>query len=217
MSIKAFIFDLDGVIVNTAKYHYLAWKRLCDELGFSFTPVDNELLKGVSRTRSFEIILSLNKAQMSEKEIAEKCELKNTYYLEYIHTLKEDEILPGVSEFLTQARDRGLLLAIGSASKNCMEILTRLDLVSCFDQIVDGTKVSKAKPDPEVFVRGSELLGVDPCECVVFEDSIAGVIAAHNGGMKAVGVTSAEVRSQCDYFIEGFDTIDVDTVISRVH
>ena len=216
MSIKAFIFDLDGVIVDTAKYHFLAWKRLCDELGFQFTAKDNEKLKGVSRRKSFEIILSLNKAQMDESEILANLEKKNAYYLEFIHRLRKEEGLPGVKDVLLDARNKGIRRAIGSASRNCMEILSRLDLFSYFDAIIDGTKVSKAKPDPEVFIKGSEALSLEKGECIVFEDSIAGIIAAHNGSMKAIGVGNSEVKGYCDLFIESFIGLDVETLLSKV-
>lgn len=216
MNTKALIFDLDGVIVDTAKYHYASWKRLSEELGLHFTLEDNELLKGVSRRRSFEIILSLNKCSMTEEQILSCCEKKNTYYLEYINQLKREEVLPGVNDFLLDARRLGLRTAIGSASKNCMLILQRLELITCFDSIIDGTKVSKAKPDPEVFLKGAQSLGVSPENCIVFEDSLAGIIAAHTGGMKAIGVGNIEVKKYCDLFLEGFGTMSVESLLAKV-
>ncbi len=203
--IKGFIFDLDGVLVDTAKYHYLAWKRLCDELGFHFDRKDNELLKGVSRTRSMEIILSLNNKTLTGDEIAALCEKKNRYYRDFIKTLGSDELLPGVEEFLSEAETDGYLCAIGSASKNCPEIVDRLGIRPRFQSIIDGTKVTKAKPDPEVFVKAAQELGLDNNECIVFEDSLAGILAAGNCRMKSVGVGNSELIGHCDYFIKGFE------------
>lgn len=205
--IKGLIFDLDGVIVDTAKYHYLAWKKLADELGLRFDNHDNELLKGVSRLRSFEIILGLNEAEMSDAEKDTCCTKKNGYYVDYIRRLTPEEILPGAERFLRQARDEGFRIALGSASKNAGTILERLTIGELFDAVVDGTMVSRAKPDPEVFLVGAEMLGLPPEECVVFEDAVSGVVAAHNGGMKAVGVANSEVIGCCDYFIESFNDI----------
>ena len=201
---KGYIFDLDGVIVDTAKYHYLGWKRLADELGLRFTAQDNELLKGVSRIRSFEIILELNGREMSAEEIEKYCTVKNEYYVQYIRRITPDEILPGVRGFIREIRKAGIRTALGSASKNARTILERLELESYFDAVIDGTMVSKAKPDPEVFLKGAEALGLKPEDCIVFEDAVAGVVAAHNGGMKAVGVGNAEVRECCDFFIPSF-------------
>ena len=213
---KAFIFDLDGVIVDTAKYHYLAWKRIADELGLAFDIHDNELLKGVSRQRSFEIILDLNGRKESPEYIEKYCAVKNEYYLEYINRLREDEILPGAKEFLKEARKNGIKTALGSASKNSSLILEKLRIRDMFDVIVDGTRVKNAKPDPEVFVKGAEDLGVDPHECVVFEDSAAGIAAAHNGGMRAVGVRNPEIRQRCDYYVNSFADISAPVLVKKV-
>ncbi len=201
---KGFIFDLDGVIVNTARYHYLAWKRLADELGLAFSEQDNELLKGVSRTRSLEIILELNKRSMSQAEIDEYCARKNGYYVDYIREITPGDVLPGAAEFLEDARREGIRTALGSASKNARPILEKLQLAHLFDFVVDGTMVSQAKPDPEVFLTGAKALQLPPQDCVVFEDAVAGIVAAHNGGMKAVGVGNSEVRDCCDFYIPSF-------------
>ncbi len=209
--IKGFIFDLDGVIVDTAKYHYLAWKKLTDELGLKFDIRDNELLKGVSRRRSFEIILELNGIKMSEEDIQKYCAIKNRYYLEYIEGLRDDETLPGAKEFIKEARKKDYRIALGSASKNSRKILEKLQIIDLFDAIVDGTKVAHAKPDPEVFLKGADELSLKPEQCMVFEDSSAGIMAAHNGNMKAVGVGNGSVKAYADYFIERF--IDADPAI----
>ena len=210
------IFDLDGVIVDTAKYHYLAWKKITKELGFDFGIKDNELLKGVSRRRSFEIILELNHKTMSDEMIEENCRKKNEYYLEYIGGLKEEEILPGVKDFIEDARNENYSIVLGSASKNSRTILDRLRISDLFDSIVDGTRISNAKPDPEVFLQGAKDMNVQPEECIVFEDSAAGISAAHNGKMKAVGVSNHEIRSYCDYFFEGFANTDIKTLIRKI-
>ncbi len=208
--IKACLFDLDGVIVDTAKYHYLSWKRLAKELGFDFTAEDNERLKGVSRMASLEILLSLGGYKATEAEKQEMAAKKNKWYVEYIEKLKEDEILPGVKEFLTTLREAGIKIALGSASKNSMRILENLKLIPYFDAIIDGTKVSKAKPDPEVFLLGAKELFVKPEETVVFEDAEAGVEAAKRAKMKAVGIGSKEVLKDADKVISGFLGVGLD-------
>ena len=214
--IRGFIFDLDGVIVDTAKYHYLAWKKLAEELGLKFDIHDNELLKGVSRKRSFEIILELNNIEMSEEKIEEYCTIKNNYYLEYINQLKPEEILPGAREFLDNSRKEGYRIALGSASKNSRLILDKLLITDKFDAIIDGTKVSNAKPDPEVFLKGAEELSVIPEECVVFEDAVAGIMAAHSGNMRSVGVGNSSVKQYCDYFIDGFAGVSPKIIARKV-
>ena len=212
MKYKGLLFDLDGVIVDTAKYHYMAWKQIADELGIKFTEEDNERLKGVSRVRSFEIILEIGNVTMSEDLQEFYREKKNQIYVEYISNLGKEEILPGVREFLETSKQQGYKIALGSASKNSMIILERLGLVDLFDAIIDGTKVSKAKPDPEVFLRGAKELGLHPGECIVFEDSVAGIKAARSGGMKAVGIGKEEVLPGADYYMLGFDGVTVDRI-----
>ncbi len=214
--VKGLLFDLDGVIVDTAKYHYLAWKDLAEELGIEFTQEDNERLKGVSRMRSFEIILEIGKRDMAEDEKEAFCTKKNDVYLEYIYKLKEEEILPGVYRFLTDAREKGYKIALGSASKNARLILEKLGIMSLFDELVDGNLVSKAKPDPEVFAKGAEVLGLKNDECIVFEDAVAGIEAAHNAGMKAVGIGTKENLPEADIVMPGLDGILVDEVIARL-
>lgn len=214
--IRAFIFDLDGVLVDTAKYHYLAWKKLADRLGLKFNIKDNELLKGVSRRRSFEIILELNDMKMTEEEILRYCTEKNECYLDYIRELKKEEILPGAREFLEEAKDAGFRIALGSASKNSGLILDRLGITELFDAIIDGTKIQSAKPDPEVFLKGAEELNVPPEECVVFEDSSAGIAAAHAGHMKSVGVSNSSLTPYCDYYIDSFLDVDARVLAKKV-
>jgi beta-phosphoglucomutase len=208
--IKACIFDLDGVIVDTAIYHYQAWKRLANQLGFDFTEHDNEQLKGVSRVRSLEIILALGGVTKTAAEQEELAALKNTWYVEMIGRMQPDEILPGAKEFVQACRATGIKTALGSASKNSMMILDKIGMTSLFDAIIDGNKVTKAKPDPEVFLKGAEELGVQPAACVVFEDAIAGVEAAKAGGMKAVGIGSPEVLTKADLVLSGLDKMSLD-------
>ena len=192
-NIQACLFDLDGVIVDTAVYHYKAWKRLANELGFDFTEEQNERLKGVSRVRSLEIILEIGGVTKTDAEKEELATRKNTWYVDMINQMRPDEILPGAREFVQACRYAGIKTALGSASKNSMTILQKINMVNLFDAIIDGNKVSKAKPDPEVFLQGAEALVVAPSSCVVFEDAIAGVEAAINGGMKVVGIGSPSV------------------------
>ncbi|RUT79658.1 beta-phosphoglucomutase [Ancylomarina longa] len=202
--ISACIFDLDGVVVDTAKYHYIAWRSLANELGFDFTKEDNERLKGVSRMTSLDILLEIGNVELDEKTKLQLAEKKNKNYLEYILKMTPDEILPGVKDFFKVLKSEGIKIALGSASKNAMTILKQLQLTDYFDAIVDGTHVSKAKPDPEVFLKGAELLGFSPAECIVFEDAEAGVEAALNGKMRCVGIGSPEVLGKANLVVPGF-------------
>lgn len=207
--IKACLFDLDGVIVDTAVYHYKAWKRLADELGINFTLEDNERLKGVSRGRSLDIILEIGGVTKTEAEKEELATRKNTWYVDMINQMRPDEILPGAKEFVQSCRDAGIKTALGSASKNSMTILEKINMVSLFDAIIDGNKVSKAKPDPEVFLKGAEAVDVSPAQCVVFEDAIAGVEAAINGGMRVVGIGSAAILVGANLVVTGLDKMNL--------
>ncbi len=209
-TIKACIFDLDGVIVDTAVYHYKAWKRLADQLGFDFTEHDNELLKGVSRVRSLQIILGIGGVTKTEAEQEQLATLKNTWYVEMINKMQPSEILPGAKEFLEDCRAAGIKTALGSASKNAGTILQKVGIEHLFDAVIDGNKVSKAKPDPEVFIKGADAVGVDVHECVVFEDAIAGVEAAIAGGMKCVGIGSPDVLGEADLVISGLNKMTLE-------
>src|SRR6195952_4871699 len=209
-TIKACIFDLDGVIVDTAVYHYKAWKRLANELGFDFTEEDNEKLKGVSRVRSLEIILAIGGVTKTEAEKEELATRKNTWYVDMISHMTPAEILPGAKEFVETCRAAGLKTALGSASKNSMTILDKINMTNLFDTVIDGNKVTNAKPDPEVFLKGAEALGVQPAECVVFEDAIAGVEAAINGGMKVVGIGLPSVLTKANLVVSGLDKMSLE-------
>jgi beta-phosphoglucomutase len=207
---RACIFDLDGVIVDTAVYHYKAWKRLANELGFDFTEENNEKLKGVSRVRSLELILEWGRVTKTEAEKEELAARKNDWYVEMINHITPAEILPGAKEFLEACRAAGIKTALGSASKNSMTILDHINLTGLFDAIIDGNKVTKAKPNPEVFLKGAEALNVLPAECVIFEDAIAGVEAAINGGMKVVGIGSPKVLRAADLVIGGLNEMSLE-------
>lgn len=206
--IRAAIFDLDGVIVDTAKYHYLAWRRLAAELGFDFSERDNERLKGVSRMRSLDILLEVGgfgEEAFSDAQRQQMADRKNGWYVEYISRMTPDEILPGVLSFLEEVRADGVRTALGSASKNTGIILGRLGIGRLFDAVVDGTMVSRTKPDPEVFLTGAAMLGDIPAEeCVVFEDAEAGIEAARAARMYSVGIGSPEILRGADRVVPGF-------------
>jgi len=208
--IKACIFDLDGVIVDTAVYHYKAWRRLANQLGFDFTEEQNEELKGISRIESLKIILHLGGVTKSDEEMQELATLKNTWYVDMITKMTPDEILPGAKEFLELVRAKNYLTALGSASKNSETILNQIGLMHLFDALVDGNKVTKSKPDPEVFLVGAQELNVNPQECVVFEDAIAGVQAAKAGNMKAVGIGKADVLTEADIVVAGLNEMTIE-------
>ena len=208
--IKACIFDLDGVIVDTAVYHFKAWKRLANELGFDFTEEQNEQLKGVSRVRSLQLILGWGGVTKTEAEQTALATRKNEWYVEMISKMKPNEVLPGAREFLETCRAAGIKTALGSASKNSGTILQNVGITGLFDAIVDGNHVTEPKPNPEVFLKGAEALGVLPAECVVFEDAIAGIEAARNGGMKAVGIGLPQVLTEADMVVSGLDKMTLE-------
>lgn len=214
--IKGLIFDLDGVIVDTAKYHYLAWKEIADELKINFTLKDNELLKGVSRVKSFQIILEIGGIKMTDEEQEEYCHKKNNIYLEYVNRMTQDEILPGVKEFLVDAKKNGYKIALGSASKNAQLILSNTNMKKYFDVIIDGEKVVKAKPDPEVFVKGAYELGLKNEECIVFEDASAGVEAAHNANMIVVGIGKEEDLPDANICLDGFGDMTIQEIVDKL-
>ncbi len=209
MELKGCIFDLDGVIVDTAKYHFMAWRRLAKELGFVFTLEDNEALKGVSRMASLEILLKTGGVTVSDTEKEHLAARKNGWYVEFISGMKPDEILPGSIRLLKALRKEGILTGIGSASKNAGMILDGIKLRDMFDVIVDGNKIHKAKPDPEVFLRGAEEMNLHPSECIVFEDAQAGIEAAIAGGMKCVGVGNPELLGRADLVIPDLRKITI--------
>jgi len=208
--IQACIFDLDGVIVDTAVYHYQAWKRLANELGFDFTEEDNEKLKGVSRMASLDLILQWGGMEKTQAEKEELAARKNDWYVDMITKMTPAEVLPGAREFVESCKASGIKTALGSASKNSETILAKVGISHLFDVVIDGNKVSKPKPDPEVFLKGAEELHIAPRNCVVFEDAIAGVEAAKNGGMLAVGIGSAKTLVEADLVIGGLDQMNIE-------
>lgn len=208
----ACIFDLDGVIVDTARYHFLAWKRLTDKLGVKFTEEDNERLKGVSRMASLEIILEIGNLKPDEKLKLEYATLKNNWYVEYISKMTPSEILPGALRFIKEIRSADIRTAIGSASKNTPMILERVGIKDLFDAVADGNNISKAKPDPEVFLKAAEMVGVKPEECIVFEDAMAGVQAALNAGMICIGIGSPDILTKAHFVVPGLYEMNLEKI-----
>ncbi|MGB1112936.1 MAG: beta-phosphoglucomutase [Schleiferiaceae bacterium] len=204
--IKGFLFDLDGVIVDTAVFHFQAWRRLAQKLGGDFTEEQNEQLKGVSRVDSLKKIIEWTGATVSDEEFQSLMVEKNEWYLELVQGLGPQDALPGALDFLQTAYDQGLKIALGSASKNAPMILEKLGITPLFTAIIDGNNVVNGKPHPEVFLKGAEALGLEPSECVVFEDSIAGVQAAKTGGMSSVGIGDAETLQADIHFTALGDT-----------
>jgi len=207
--IRGFLFDLDGVLVDTAQYHFLAWQRMASELGIHFGEAENEQLKGVSRAESLNRILAWGGQTMPEAEKQRWMTLKNEWYLELVRGMPANDYLPGAHEFLVASRSAGIKVALGSASKNAPLILERLGWMPLFDALVDGNVVTASKPDPEVFLEGARRLGLQPEECVVFEDSEAGVEAARRGGMKVVGIGQG---LDADLLVTGLDRLTPDQV-----
>jgi beta-phosphoglucomutase len=206
----AFIFDLDGVIVDTAKYHFLAWRNLANSLGFEFTEEHNELLKGVSRVRSLEILLNIGKVELTEEQKQPLLVQKNTEYLEYVNKMTSDEILPGINGLLDYLDENSIKYALGSASKNAPLILEKVGLINRFAAIVDGNDVSKAKPDPEVFLIGAQKLNMKPENCIVVEDAIAGVEAANAAKMVSIGIGDANLLSEATYVLNDTTGFTID-------
>ncbi len=209
---KGFIFDLDGVIVDTAKYHYLAWKHLADELGIPFTEEQNEQFKGVSRKRCLEILLEWGNLKVSPEQFDSWLAEKNEDYLQYIEKMTEDEVLPDVPKVLNFLKAHSVPMGLGSASKNARPILKKVGLIPYFNTIVDGTQVSKAKPDPEVFIIAAGDLKLPPRDCIVFEDAIAGIEAANIAGMTSIGIGDPETLSGAKYVFKDFTEIDLDFI-----
>ena len=200
--IKGAIFDLDGVLVDTAKYHYLAWKELAEKLGFDFTEKDNERLKGVSREKSLEILLEIGQIKADENQKKIWAEEKNKTYVEYLKKLDQSALLEGTLDYLKALHSKGIKISLGSASKNAPLILSQLKIEKYFDAIVDGNCITKAKPDPEVFLQGAKALNLPANDCAVFEDSLAGIQAAGAGGMLSVGVGVKSNLPGADYYIK---------------
>ena len=204
--IKAVIFDLDGVIVTTDDCHYEAWKRMADEEGIYFDRQINERLRGVSRMASLEIVLERAEKAYSEDEKNEMAQRKNNYYVELIKQLTPEAILPGVEKNLKALKGAGIKIAIGSSSKNTPIILKQIGLDTTFDAVSDGNNISKSKPDPEVFLKAADMLGIPYAECMIVEDADAGIEAGKAAGMKTVAVNNAQGG---DYHYAGLQEVDL--------
>lgn len=217
MKTKAFIFDLDGVIVDTAKYHYLAWKNLANNLNIDFTHDHNELLKGVSRVRSLEIILGLGSVHASDEQKNEWLIQKNEEYLGYINKMDDSEILPGVMKVLNFLKANHQPIILGSASKNARPILEKVNILNYFDDIVDGNDVTNAKPDPEVFIVGAKKANQPNENSIVFEDSVAGIQAANVAGMTSIGIGDSLVLNEANHNFNNFTEITEEFLMELIN
>ena len=217
MNKKAFIFDLDGVIVDTAKFHFMAWKKLADSLNISFTHEINEQLKGVSRVRSLEIILSQGNIQASQEDKNQWLIQKNEDYLAFVSKMDKSEILPRVEEALQFLKTNNQYIVLGSASKNARPILEKVNILHYFDALVDGNDVNNAKPDPEVFLQGANQVQVDYKNAIVFEDSVAGIQAANVAGMTSIGIGEKEILHESDFCFRDFTEMSNDFIMQLIN
>ncbi len=214
MKIRGFIFDLDGVLTDTAEYHYRAWKRLADEIGIPFTRQENEALRGIPRRES--LLLLLKGRVYPEEALQAMMERKNNYYLEYIREITPADLLPGAKEFLQALRAAGLKTAVGSASKNAREVIDRLGIAPLLDAIADGYSVEHQKPAPDLFLFAARQLGLTPPECVVVEDAAAGVEAARRGGFRCIGIGPIERVGAADLVLNGLHEARMDEILTRL-
>ncbi len=212
-----FLFDLDGVIVDTAVLHYKAWRKLANSLGFDFTEMQNEELKGVGRMDSLDRILGWGGVTLTLSEKIEAATRKNTWYNELTANLTSDDALPGAITFIEKAQDEGIKIGLGSASKNALPVLKQLGITGLFDVIVDGHALSNNKPDPEVFLKGASGLDLPPSRCAVFEDAAVGIEAALRGGMTAIGIGTEESLPKAGRVYTSLGQVDMDTVIKLIH
>jgi beta-phosphoglucomutase len=217
MNKKAFIFDLDGVIVDTAKYHFLAWQKIASQLGIEFTPEHNEELKGVSRVRSLDIILKLGNIEASQEDKNNWLTQKNEDYLSYLVDMDQSEILPGVLPVLQFLKEKKQAIALGSASKNARPILEKTGILHYFDAIVDGNDVTNAKPDPEVFLQAARLLDATNENAIVFEDSVAGIQAANTAKMISIGIGEESILHEAKYIFKDFTYIDTSFIEALIN
>ncbi len=212
-TLQAFILDLDGVITDTAKYHFRAWKRLADEEDIPFTREDNEQLRGVSRRRSLELLLGEHIADYTEDQMQEMMDRKNGYYQTFLESITTDDFLPGARELIDEIKQRGFKVAVGSASRNTRIVLEKLQITDEFDGIADGHSVTRAKPAPDIFVHAAGQVGVPAANCAVVEDAESGVQAALTAGMVAIGVGPEErvgALSSVDPHFRYDTTADID-------
>jgi beta-phosphoglucomutase len=214
VEIKACLFDMDGVIVDTAKYHFLAWQRLADSLSIEFTEHHNEQLKGVSRVDSLERILHWGNLVLNNAKKVELMDLKNKWYLEYVEAVNPNEMLPGAHDLLLDLKKNDVKIGLGSSSKNSVMILEKLQIFNLFDTIVDGTIIHMSKPHPEVFLRGAASLGLPASQCVVFEDAISGVQAAIEGGFPCIGIGDSVILHQATVVVPDLKAMDLNRIKS---
>lgn len=212
--IKGCIFDLDGVIVDTAHYHYLAWKRLALELGYDLTELENEKLKGVSRMHSLNIILDLAGISLNEKHKEMLASKKNIWFNDYIERMTPGEIFPGVQELIDSIKKEGMRVGLASSSMNAKTVLRQLRIHNEFDTVVDGSMITRTKPDPEIFLITAGRIGLRAGSCVVIEDAVAGVKAARAAGMKCIGVGSPELLGEADLVVKKTSDIKLSTLRS---
>lgn len=214
--LEACLFDLDGVLVDTARHHFSAWQRLAQErIGVTFTHHDNEQLKGLSRLESLNYILSKTTQVFSEEEKTQMMQDKNEWYLSLVSELTPDDALPGATLLLQTLKANGIKTALGSASKNAPLIIEKLGIASLLDVVIDGNVVSRSKPDPEVFLKGAEALNVSPASTVVFEDAVSGVAAAKTGGFFCVGIGHASDLLEADFVVPDLSFIDIDLLNNK--
>jgi beta-phosphoglucomutase len=212
--IRAFIFDLDGVITDTAEYHYRGWKRLADEEGIPFTREDNEHLRGVPRRES--LMLIIKGREYPEEKILEMMERKNNYYLAFIKEITPCDLLPGAKELLEEIRAAGMKNALGSASKNAPDVIQRLGIRDLFDAVSDGHSVERQKPAPDLFLHAAEQLGLSSAECVVVEDAAAGIEAALAGGFRTIGLGPKERVGRAEVILPSLDGVKLATLLNRL-
>jgi len=211
---KSAIFDLDGVIVDTAKFHYLAWKEIAQKFNYKLTQVQNEKLKGISRKDSLSLLLKWSGNNLSNNEFNNLLADKNDLYLDQIKNLTKKDSLPGINKTLNYLKKAGIKIALGSASKNSKIVLKKLSLINFFDVIIDGNDVLNSKPNPEVFIKGAQALGVPCCDCIVFEDSIAGVKAAKAAMMDVIGICNLKQNLKPTIFnIKSFLAIEPNNLL----
>ena len=214
--IKACIFDLDGVIVDTAKYHFQGWLRLARHLEIPFTEEDNEKMKGISRMASLEKILELGTKTYSDRDKQKFCMTKNTWYLDLIQRMDKKDILPGIVDFLAHLKENNIKIALGSASKNARFVLDKVGIKDDFQIIIDGNDVKNSKPDPEVFLKGAIGLHVEPRETIVIEDSAKGIEAAIAGGFYSIGIGLEEHLSHASIVLPSLEDITISDLSNRI-
>ena len=215
--IKAFIFDLDGVITDTAEYHYLAWQKLAQQQNWLFNREINEELRGIGRLDSIKVILKHNNLldRFTDEEALELANEKNELYVESLKNVSPNNYIPGVKKFLDDLKERDFKIALGSASKNAVQVLTQLQAMEYFDVIGDGTKVERSKPAPDVFIYAAKELGFDPQECVVVEDAASGVDAATEGGFYSVGVGPLDRIGHATIAYEDMNDVNIDEILEK--